>query len=99
MIGVGALSKDGAVPAFSNRDPIYNDLAAPGQELISTFPRQLTALRASCPEQGYSICGSDDYRNAEGTSFAAPQVTAQPQDRGHPQKTATALARPSSPAW
>ena len=76
VIGVSALGKDGSVPLFSNRDPIYNDLAAPGQELISTFPRQLTALRASCPEQGYSICGSDDYRNAEGTSFAAPQVTA-----------------------
>jgi subtilisin family serine protease len=76
VIGVSALGKDGSVPLVSNRDPIYNDLAAPGQELVSTFPRQLTALRASCPEQGYSICGSDDYRNAEGTSFAAPQVTA-----------------------
>ncbi len=76
VIGVSALGKDGSVPLFSNRDPIYNDLAAPGQELVSTFPRQLTALRASCPEQGYSICGSDDYRNAEGTSFAAPQVAA-----------------------
>ena len=76
VIGVSALGKDGLFPLFSNRDPIYNDLAAPGQELVSTFPRQLTALRASCAEQGYSICGSDDYRNAEGTSFAAPQVAA-----------------------
>ena len=76
VIGVSALGKDGAVPLFSNRDPIYNDLSAPGQELISTFPRQLTAQRASCAEQGYSICGPDDYRNAEGTSFAAPQVAA-----------------------
>jgi Subtilase family len=76
VIGVGALSKDGAVPAFSNRDPIYNDLTAPGEELVSTFPRQLTAQRPTCDEQGYSICGPDEYRNAEGTSFAAPQVTA-----------------------
>ena len=76
VIGVSALGKDGAVPLFSNRDPIYNDLAAPGQELVSTFPRQLTAQRASCPEQGYSICGPDEYRSAEGTSFAAPQVAA-----------------------
>ena len=76
VIGVSALGKDGSVPLFSNRDPIYNDLAAPGQELVSTFPRQLTASRPSCPEQGYSICGPDEYRNAEGTSFAAPQVAA-----------------------
>ena len=76
VIGVGALSKDGAVPAFSNRDPIYNDLTAPGQELVSTFPRQLTAQRPACDEQGYSICGPEEYRTAEGTSFAAPQVTA-----------------------
>ena len=64
------------MPAFSNRDPIYNDLTAPGQELVSTFPRQLTAQRPACDEQGYSICGPDEYRPAEGTSFAAPQVTA-----------------------
>ena len=76
VIGVGALSRDGAVPAFSNRDPIYNDLTAPGEELVSTFPRQLTAPRAACDEQGYSLCGPDEYRTAEGTSFAAPQVTA-----------------------
>jgi len=76
VIGVSALGKEGSVPLFSNRDPIYNDLSAPGQELISTFPRQLTSQRATCAEQGYSICGPDDYRNAEGTSFAAPQVAA-----------------------
>jgi subtilisin family serine protease len=76
VIGVSAIGKDGSVPLFSNRDPIYNDLAAPGQELVSTFPRQLTAQRPSCPDQGYSICGPDEYRNAEGTSFAAPQVAA-----------------------
>jgi len=76
VIGVSALSQDGAVPAFSNRDPIYNDLAAPGEDLLSTFPRQLTAQRTSCVEQGYSICASDEYRHAEGTSFAAPQASA-----------------------
>jgi hypothetical protein len=27
-------------------------------------------------EQGYSLCGPDDYRRPEGTSFAAPQVAA-----------------------
>jgi hypothetical protein len=76
VVGVGALARDGSVPAFSNRDPIYNDLSAPGEDVVSTFPRSLTAARPSCVEQGYSICGPDDYRHAEGTSFAAPQVAA-----------------------
>lgn len=76
VIGVSALARDGSVPVFSNRDPIYNDIAAPGTELVSTFPRQLTAPRQSCEEQGYSLCGPDEYRSAEGTSFAAPQVAA-----------------------
>jgi hypothetical protein len=76
VIGVSALSRAGAVPAFSNRDRIYNDIAAPGQDIFSTFPRDLTGLRPTCPDQGYSDCGTDDYRHPEGTSFAAPQVSA-----------------------
>jgi subtilisin family serine protease len=76
VVGVSALSRAGAVPAFSNRDRIYNDIAAPGQDIFSTFPRDLTGLRPSCPDQGYSDCGTDDYRHPEGTSFAAPQVSA-----------------------
>jgi hypothetical protein len=76
VIGVSALSRAGAVPAFSNRDRIYNDIAAPGQDIFSTFPRDLTALRPTCVDQGFSDCGTDDYRHPEGTSFAAPQVTA-----------------------
>lgn len=76
VVGVSALARDGSVPAFSNRDPIYNDIAAPGQDIVSTFPRQLTSARATCDEQGYSPCGPEEYRRAEGTSFAAPQVSA-----------------------
>ncbi len=76
VIGVGALARDGSVPNFSNRDPIYNDLSAPGEDIVSTFPRALTAARTTCVEQGYSLCSTDDYRHAEGTSFAAPQVAA-----------------------
>ena len=76
VVGVSALDREGSVSGFSNRDPIYNDIAAPGQEIVSTFPRSLTSARPNCNEQGYSICGPDDYRNAEGTSFAAPQVAA-----------------------
>jgi hypothetical protein len=76
VIGVSALTPSGNVPAFSNRDLIYNDLAAPGQEIFSTLPRSLTAQRPSCADQGYSDCGPDEFRHASGTSFAAPQVAA-----------------------
>ncbi len=76
VIGVSALTRAGNVPDFSNRDPIYNDLSAPGQGIFSTFPLSITAQRPTCPDQGYSDCGTDEYRNPEGTSFAAPQVSA-----------------------
>jgi subtilisin family serine protease len=76
VIGVSALSPTGNVPQFSNRDRIYNDISAPGQEIYSTMPRALTAVRPLCQNQGYSDCGPDEFRHAAGTSFAAPQVTA-----------------------
>ena len=76
VLGVSALARDGSVPAFSNRDKIYNDISAPGDEILSTLPLALTAKERDCAEQGYSSCGSDDYRQGEGTSFAAPQVSA-----------------------
>ena len=76
VIGVGALTRLGNVPDYSNRDPVFNDLSAPGSGIFSTFPLALTAQRPLCVDQGFSDCGPDDYRNAEGTSFAAPQVSA-----------------------
>ena len=76
VLGVSALSPTGNVPQFSNRDRIYNDISAPGQEIYSTLPRALTATRPLCQNQGYSDCGPDEFRHAAGTSFAAPQVTA-----------------------
>jgi hypothetical protein len=76
VLGVSALARSGASPAFSNRDAVYNDVAAPGEDIISTFPRAVTAERPSCVEQGYTPCATDDFRPPEGTSFAAPQVTA-----------------------
>jgi subtilisin family serine protease len=76
VIGVSALTQSGNVPVFSNRDPIYNDLAAPGQNIFSTLPLPLTAQRPNCADQGYSDCGPESFRQAAGTSFAAPQVTA-----------------------
>jgi hypothetical protein len=76
VIGVSALTPTGNVPTFSNRDRIYNDISAPGQEIYSTLPRSLTSFRPLCQNQGYSDCGPDEFRRAAGTSFAAPQVTA-----------------------
>jgi subtilase family protein len=77
VLGVSAYDEKGSVPKFSNRDQIYNDLAAPGVDILSLLPRKLTARYPSCSEQGYSTCGPDEYRSGgQGTSFAAPQVTA-----------------------
>jgi len=76
VLGVSALARDGSVPTFSDRDPVYNDIAAPGQDIFSTLPRALTRQYPTCTDQGYSDCGPDEYRHAEGTSFAAPQVAA-----------------------
>jgi subtilisin family serine protease len=76
VLGVSALTPSGNVPQFSNRDRIYNDISAPGQEIYSTLPRALTAQHPLCGNQGYSDCGPDEFRHAAGTSFAAPQVTA-----------------------
>jgi subtilisin family serine protease len=76
VLGVSALARDGSVPMFSNRDAVFNDIAAPGDELFSTLPRSLTAQRPACVEQGYSDCGPDEYRRPQGTSFATAIVSA-----------------------
>jgi SpoIID/LytB domain protein len=76
VIGVSAVSQNGSVPGFSNRDAVFNDLGAPGQGLVSTAPRELTAERPSCLDQGYSLCAAPDLRDGAGTSFSAAQVSA-----------------------
>jgi subtilisin family serine protease len=76
VIGVSALTHSGNVPDFSDRDAVFNDISAPGEGIFSTFPLALTAQRPLCVDQGFSDCGPNDYANPEGTSFAAPQVSA-----------------------
>jgi subtilase family protein len=76
VLGIAAFGRSGSVPQFSNRDQVYVDLAAPGQDILSLFPRPLTAKYGTCGEQGYSSCGTKEFRRGDGTSFAAPQVTA-----------------------
>jgi subtilase family protein len=76
VIGVSAVARDGSVPSFSNSDAVYNDVSAPGEDILSTLPRALTDPRPLCEEQGYSPCGSREFKRGDGTSFAAPQVSA-----------------------
>ena len=76
VLGVGALSRSGNVPDFSDQDPIFVDIAAPGVGIFSTFPMALTSQQKGCTLQGYTDCASGDYHRPEGTSFAAPQVSA-----------------------
>ena len=76
VLGVAAYGRQGGVPTFSNRDERFVDMAAPGMDIFSLFPRPLTALFGACSEQGYSSCGTKDYRHADGTSFSSPQVAA-----------------------
>ena len=69
--------KDGSVPQYSNRDATYVDLAAPGDNIFSTIPRNLVdSSRPLCAGSPYSDCGPFEFRDAIGTSFAAPQVSA-----------------------
>jgi subtilisin family serine protease len=76
VIGVSADTQTGAVPDYSNRDAIYNDISAPGDNIFSTIPTNLMTNAATCTEGPYSDCGPDEFRDAIGTSFAAPQVSA-----------------------
>lgn len=76
VIGVGALTRSGNVPDFSDEDPTFVDMAAPGVGIFSTYPKDLTEAQPDCVAQGYTDCAIGDYRHPEGTSFAAPQVSA-----------------------
>jgi subtilisin family serine protease len=76
VLGVSAYGRSGRVPMFSNRDAQYVDLTAPGMDMVSLFPRALTKPFPDCAEQGYSVCGTKEYRHADGTSFSSPQVAA-----------------------
>jgi len=77
VLGVSALRQNGSVPDYSNRDPVYVDVAAPGDAIVSTVPRNLVdATQPDCTGTPYSTCGPSEFRDAIGTSFAAPQVSA-----------------------
>jgi subtilisin family serine protease len=75
VLGVAAVRRDGSVPDYSNRDAVYVDVAAPGDDMFSTIPTNLVADDSGCIDP-YSDCGPLELRSAIGTSFAAPQVSA-----------------------
>jgi subtilisin family serine protease len=74
VLGVSALNQAGQPPAFSNRDAIFNDLAAPGVDIVSTFPTALTDPNCAWP--GYNICAAPPNASGAGTSFSAPLASA-----------------------
>lgn len=76
VLGVGAVTRSGNVPDFSDEDQVFVDIAAPGVGIFSTYPKKLTAAQPACTAQGYTDCAIGDYQHPEGTSFAAPQVSA-----------------------
>ncbi|MEI8104554.1 MAG: S8 family serine peptidase [Actinomycetes bacterium] len=77
VLGVAALRQDGSVPDYSDRDPIYVDMAAPGDGIFSTLARNLIdKTRPECAGDAYSECGPPEFHEGIGTSFAAPQVAA-----------------------
>ena len=68
VLGVSALEPSGDVPEFSNRDATFNDISAPGVNILSTIPTALSG--PGCADRGYSDCGPFEFRRGEGTSFA-----------------------------
>ena len=65
------------MPDFSNRDPFYDDLAAPGAgDLLDLPARSTVDATGSASTRATPTAGRDEFRRGEGTSFAAPQVSA-----------------------
>ena len=78
VLGVAAVKDGGDVPAYSNRDQQYVDIAAPGGPIFSVIPRNLvdTTIAGCSTMTPYSDCGPAEFQNGIGTSFSAAQVSA-----------------------
>jgi stage II sporulation protein D len=74
VIGVSAVTPALAWAPFSNTDPVFNDVAAPGVGIITTVPRSLAATGSSLDAPPGTTVGGDG--TVLGTSFAAPHVSA-----------------------
>ena len=75
VVAVSALNRSNSAPYWSNRDALLIDVAAPGADILSTFPR--SPDQDGCSPRGYTSCSRDPaWRKPAGTSFAAPLVAA-----------------------
>jgi SpoIID/LytB domain protein len=74
VIGVSAVDQQLAWARFSNTDPVFNDIAAPGVGIITTVPRALAPTGSSLDAPPGTTVGVDG--TVLGTSFAAPHVSA-----------------------
>ncbi len=74
VIGVSAVDQQLAWARFSNTDPVFNDIAAPGVGIITTVPRSLAPTGSSLDAPPGATIGADG--TVLGTSFAAPHVSA-----------------------
>ncbi len=55
VLGVSAVDENGSVPAYSNRDVRYVDIAAPGGPIFSTIPDQPRRLERSRAAPGRAV--------------------------------------------
>jgi hypothetical protein len=74
VLGVSAVDQNVVWAPFSNTDPVFNDIAAPGAGLITTVPRVLAPTGSSLDAPPGTLVGADG--TVFGTSFAAPHVSA-----------------------
>ena len=91
VLGVSALARDGSVPLFSNRDKLYNDIAAPGAGIVSTMPLEMTAPYKECLDQGFSSCGPEEC--AEGRRHLVCRSAGDRGRGGHPRHAPGAPSR------
>jgi subtilisin family serine protease len=74
VIGVSSVDQRLAWSTFSNTDPVFNDIAAPGEGIITTVPRSLAPTGSSLDAPPGTTIGADG--TVLGTSFSAPHVSA-----------------------
>ena len=92
VIGVSAVDQKLAWAPFSNTDPVFNDIAAPGSGIITTVPRSLAPTGSSLDAPPGMTIGVDG--TVFGTSFAVPHVSAAAAVllARHPELTPTQVA-------
>ena len=88
VLGVGAYGRTGDVPSFSNRDDVYVDIAAPGQDMLSTAP-------ALADEGVLVLPGPGLLELRARRSTAAPTAPRSPRRRSPPPPPCCSRSSPS----